>query len=550
MGYPSGVPFRRHVWQVQKIIQNTDKHNYSEVTTMYYQRIDRNLDQHLGYFHNDIALLYLATPIALEEWERYYVPAKLPNAPLFEGGTCFGARHFAAANRTKRSAEITFWSQRQSKHITMCQFLVVPLKLCRTQQEQRRGIFGDEARKESAVDESWLCLERAKVTGNFWNKCLGDRGSILMCNGVLWGISSWGAGCVAPGRLELWTRIDRHLTWISEVIDGKRSFHQFGSNIPEASLKEWRILVSLRSGSNEHQCAGLLVRPDLVLASASCVEQRLEEDALQGLTLIWGTEDVMQPIQYVNSARLDILQIQLHRNYLDWQNDIAILPLPYDIKDIPVAQLGDTQLNGDVRCWTGSWHTRLPISAKINSLVLLRVRLLKMQDCVSYYRDISDIDNLESQYYCTMAISSWRDDCLVEQGAPLICGGKVFGWGVRRYGCKENITWGAPTLWWRMDVGNRIFDSGWRNWWPRRRRQVEVAFESIENRPVVQDFNEIVKIIPTVKSLGAVLVKKDIVYNSNANKCHTIKLVVFTFDIILIYGFRNRLYSMIFYELM
>ncbi|CAH1389854.1 unnamed protein product [Nezara viridula] len=48
--------------------------------------------------------------------------------------------------------------------------------------------------------------------------CQGDSGGPLACNGVIWGLISWGKGCARPGNPAVFARTDVAKKWLKDVV--------------------------------------------------------------------------------------------------------------------------------------------------------------------------------------------------------------------------------------------------------------------------------------------------------------------------------------------
>ncbi|XP_048486996.1 trypsin Blo t 3-like [Plutella xylostella] len=66
------------------------------------------------------------------------------------------------------------------------------------------------------VTTSMLCAGLLNVGGA--DACQGDSGGPLVYNGVVVGVTSWGAGCGNPSYPGVYARVASYTTWITSTV--------------------------------------------------------------------------------------------------------------------------------------------------------------------------------------------------------------------------------------------------------------------------------------------------------------------------------------------
>ncbi|KAJ8707356.1 hypothetical protein PYW08_010608 [Mythimna loreyi] len=90
--------------------------------------------------------------------------------------------------------------------------------VCRTRYLTLQTITGDPY----PVTTSMLCAGLLDVGGK--DACQGDSGGPLLYNGIIVGVTSWGAGCAEPNWPGVSARVSSYTNWINNTINGIPQF--------------------------------------------------------------------------------------------------------------------------------------------------------------------------------------------------------------------------------------------------------------------------------------------------------------------------------------
>ncbi|XP_054623460.1 ovochymase-1 isoform X1 [Dunckerocampus dactyliophorus] len=383
----------------------------------------------------DIALLRLESPLT---FDRFVRPIDVWMAPL----------------PTLEKCTITGWgaTRENGPRVTRLQEVnvtLLPSDICRRYYKGR-------------IRASMFC---AGKEGGGVDACQGDSGGPLSCFGgknfKLAAVVSWGVGCGRARKPGVYTRIQEHAQWLSDVIEnqdvvytdqqaqedrcGKQ--HRSGcrnlldlaglsvsedgvvsmENVTESCSGSWPWQVSLQS-NGIHYCSGVLIHRRWVLTAHHCGVRAREDMAVLGghdlrfsLSQSVPVDEVFNPPQddsFPPKADLALLRLVVPTRL---GASVSPLCVPDE----------DEELDDDWSCISAGWGSAIATGVNPDRLHHTRLVLVNQTEC----RDKWGRGLVSDAHVCTHPAGSAA--CTGDSGAPLFCRkrGAYFLFGV--------LTWGS-----------------------------------------------------------------------------------------------------------
>lgn len=206
----------------------------------------------------------------------------------------------------------------------------------------------------------------------------------------------------------------------------------------------WQVSIKLtnpRIGSIGHWCGAVLLDQDWILTAAHCVQNKLINALGGGIwTVVLGEYDR----DHINGEEVEMVvdTIEVHPNFTDYQNDIALLKLPRSLPGLTPVCLPTTEEHREddfrgLRCIATGWGQTVhegPLEGRLHQVPL---RVVKNSDCAMMYGLQYNIPITEGHICAGPQLGSIAGTCVGDSGGPLQCNLKDGRWylaGITSFG--------------------------------------------------------------------------------------------------------------------
>ncbi|XP_017292667.2 ovochymase-1 isoform X2 [Kryptolebias marmoratus] len=432
---------KESLWKILAGRHDLDKPQEPEEQLVQVSRIISHHGYDTKTKESDVALLKLEHPLVFNEFVR---PINIWMTPLPELLKC----------------TITGWgsTRENGPRVNRLQEVNVTILSSNTCNEYYNG----------RIRTSMFCA--GKEEGGV-DACQGDSGGPLSCftgtRHELAGLVSWGVGCGRAKKPGVYTKVQQHVQWISEIMNdentvfeddlaeeedrcGKQhlsscertlglagiSVSQGGKlqvdNVTESCPFSWPWMVSLQS-NRRHYCSGALIHHRWVVTAKHCSVSAKED------VVVLGLHDMNQ--KSVQTILVDDVISPMHDASFPPQSDLSLLRLSVSAKLGPkVSSIcvpeEDEELDDSWTCITAGWgKTRATENINPSKLHQAELTLVNETACGQKWGDF-----VNDAHICSHPAGS--ASCLGDSGAPLFCRkhDTYFLFGV--------VTWGS----WRCNA--------------------------------------------------------------------------------------------------
>jgi len=206
----------------------------------------------------------------------------------------------------------------------------------------------------------------------------------------------------------------------------------------------WQVSIQLtnpRIGSIGHWCGAVLLDQDWILTAAHCVQNKLVNALGGGIwTVVLGDWDR----DNLDGEEVDMVvdRVEVHPNFTDYQNDIALLKLPRSLPGLtPICLPQPHEQEEDdfvgLRCIATGWGQTVhdgPLEGRLHQVPL---RIVRNSDCSVMYGLKYGIPITDGHICAGPELGRVTGTCVGDSGGPLQCNLKDGRWylaGITSFG--------------------------------------------------------------------------------------------------------------------
>jgi len=224
-------------------------------------------------------------------------------------------------------------------------------------------------------------------------------------------------------KLALFTTTSRHGRIINGIESNKNAW-------------PWQVSLELdlsTHGKIGHWCGGVLIHSSWILTAAHCVENKLVRELG---TEVWTAVLGSGHRSFQNLVSLPIIKIVVHPKFANYDNDIALLKIPWDPQlqhyapvCLPISSETKNETFHGINCVATGWG-RTEMSGPLQDrLRHVELKVIDNQHCADMYGMKYNIKVDQDMHLCAGPIlSGGKGTCIGDSGGPLQCNMKDGRW--------------------------------------------------------------------------------------------------------------------------